>query len=118
MFPQQLEETILNLSEFHRSGAPFIVIGNVIDPSTDGVAPHGQRIERLQHFRDRLDVGHSRIEPFIIAVSVEDDRHSVVNWRSDRVRGCCGKLGTFLILAFCVVVLWAGSKVLDRLHKV
>jgi len=25
---------------------------------------------------------------------------------------------TFLILAVCVAVLWAGSKVLNRLHKV
>jgi hypothetical protein len=24
---------------------------------------------------------------------------------------------TFLILALCVVVLWAGNKALDRLHK-
>jgi len=25
---------------------------------------------------------------------------------------------TFLILALCVLLLWAGSKVLNRLHKV
>jgi hypothetical protein len=28
------------------------------------------------------------------------------------------EMTTFLILALCVVVPWAGNKVLDRLHKV
>ena len=35
-----------------------------------------------------------------------------------RLLGGNQEMTTFLILALCVVVLWAGSKALNRLHKV
>jgi len=35
-----------------------------------------------------------------------------------RLPGGNQEMTTFLILALCVVAFWAGSKVLDRLHKI
>ena len=73
------EETILNLGDFHGSEAFLVVISHVIDPSAHGIAPHQPGIVRLQQFRRRRQILHSRIEPYIVAVGIEDDRHSVMD---------------------------------------
>jgi len=73
------KQTILNLAEFHRSRAFGVVVGRVIDPSADGVAPHQLRIIRPQHFGRCLDIIHSRIEPQVIVVCPEDYGHSIMD---------------------------------------
>src|SRR5216683_2220441 len=86
MFPQLLEETILNLGEFHGHRALRVVIHDAVDPSTDAKASHQSSVVGLQHLRDCLDIGHSRIEPQVVTISVEDDRHTVVNGGCHPVR--------------------------------
>jgi hypothetical protein len=51
----------------------------MIDATAHGVAPHQPGIEWLQEFGDRCDVLHSGVEPQIIAVSIKDDGHPVVD---------------------------------------
>ncbi len=80
-----LEETILNLCEFHDCGAPCVIAGNGVDATAHRVAPHHPGVTRLQHVGHCSHVVHSRIEPQIITVWIKDDRHSVVNGRSHSI---------------------------------
>ena len=73
------ENTTLHLGEFHGRGAGFVVVSHGIDPTAYGVAPHQPSIVGLQQFRRRNHVPHSRIEPHVVAVWVEDDWHTVVD---------------------------------------
>ena len=73
------EEIVLNLDEFHRRGASFIVIDDVIYPSAYRVAPHQTGIVRLQQFRGNVNIPHSGVEPEVVTIWIEDDGHSVVN---------------------------------------
>jgi hypothetical protein len=77
--PPLQEETILNLGEFHGCGAFFVVVRHAIDPSAYGIAPHQPSIVVLQSFRRRTHILHSRIEPQVVAIWIEDDWHAVVD---------------------------------------
>ena len=73
------EETRLSLGEFHGCGAFLVVIGHVIDPSAYGIAPHQLGIIGLQHVGHRTRIVHSRIEPQVVAIRIENDRHAVMD---------------------------------------
>ncbi len=45
-----LEQRTLGLGRFHRGRAFCVVIGDMVDPRADGIAPHGPSVARLQHF--------------------------------------------------------------------
>src|ERR1017187_554711 len=63
-------------------GALLVVVRHAVDPSAHGKAPHPS-IEGLQQIGSRGRVPHSRIEPQVVAVWIEEDWHTVVNsfWR-------------------------------------
>jgi len=44
-----LEQRTLGLGKFHRCRAFCVVIGDMVDPGADGIAPHGPSVARLQH---------------------------------------------------------------------
>jgi len=73
------EETILRVGNHHWSRAIFVIVRHVVDAAADGEAPHLAGIVGLQKFRDDLHVGHAGVEPQIIAVSIKDDRHPVMD---------------------------------------
>jgi hypothetical protein len=56
-----------------------VASSHVIDPRTNGIAPHQPRIVGLQQFGRRNHVPHSRIEPQVIAIWIKNDGHSVVD---------------------------------------
>ena len=47
------EQTILSLSQFYRCGALLVVVGYVIDPRADRIAPHQPSIAGFQQIRHR-----------------------------------------------------------------
>jgi hypothetical protein len=73
------EKPILNLREFHGTGAFLVIIGDVIEPRAHRIASHQPSIVGLHQFRDRRDVVHPRIEPEIIIIGSENDWHAVVD---------------------------------------
>ena len=73
------DQPILNVVQFHGRGARFVVVSNVIDPSTYWKAPHQLGIEGLQQFGCRPPIVHARIKPQIVAVWIKDDWHAVVD---------------------------------------
>jgi hypothetical protein len=73
------EKSCLSLSEFNGCRARFVVIRDIVDTSAYRVAPHQSGIERLQHFRYYLDIGHARIKPQVVVVWIENDGHTVVD---------------------------------------
>jgi hypothetical protein len=72
------EQMILNLAEFHRLRALFVIIRYPVDPRAHWITAHLAGV-RLQQFSDRHYVLHSGIEPQIIAIGIEDDGHPVVD---------------------------------------
>jgi hypothetical protein len=82
------EKTILRVDNHHGSRAIFVIVRHVVDAAADGEAPHLAGIVGLQQFRDNLHVGHAGIEPQIVALAVEDHRHSVVDGCSNGIRHC------------------------------
>ena len=58
-----LEQSILNLHEFHGCRTGFIIIGDVVDPRADGIAPHQPGIVGLQEVGHRSHILHSGVEP-------------------------------------------------------
>jgi hypothetical protein len=80
------EELILNLDEFDRRGASFVVLRHAVDPRAHGIAPHEPGVAGLQQLGRRSYIIHPRIEPQVVAVRLKDDRHAVVDGRGYRVR--------------------------------
>ena len=70
---------ILHLGEFDGTRAFLIIVRHVIYPGAHGIAPHQPSIVGLQQFGDRSGVLHSRIEPEIVVVGIEDGGHPVVD---------------------------------------
>jgi hypothetical protein len=68
----------LRLGEFHGCRA-FLVVGDVIDASAYGITSHQPSIVGLQQLGRRSHVPHSRIEPYFVAVWINNDWHAVVN---------------------------------------
>ena len=96
------EEPILSLDDLHRSRALLVIIRHMIDTTAYRVAPHFAGVVGLHEFRDDLHVSHSRIEPQVVAVRIEDDRHPVVDGRRHLVRGRCQDRACLDDLAACV----------------
>ena len=63
-----------------------VIIRNGIDPTADGIAPHHPGVIWLEHVGHCSHVVHSRIEPQIITVWIEDDRHSIMDGRGHSIR--------------------------------
>src|ERR1035441_1483992 len=53
-----LQESILNPCQFDGYAAFFVIVRNVVDPSTDGIAPHQPSIVGPQQFGRRNHVRH------------------------------------------------------------
>jgi hypothetical protein len=73
------KEWLLILRNLHPLRTLHIIIPHMIDPRAYRVAPHEAGVVRLQKFGDRCNVLHSRIEPQVIAVWIENDWHPVVD---------------------------------------
>ena len=73
------EYSILSKCEFHSSAASFVVARHGIDPSAHRIAPHQPSVEGLQQVGRRGHIRHSRIEPNVVGVWIEDDWHAVVD---------------------------------------
>lgn len=74
------------ISSTRAERARRIIVHHGIDPGTHRKAPHKSRIARLQHFRHRPHIPHSRIQPNLVAPRFENDRHSIVDSRSHSIR--------------------------------
>ena len=73
------EKPILGFGDVQRSRALFVIVPHMIDATAHGVAPHLPAVIGLQQFRHRRYVLHSRIEPQIVAVGMENHKHPVVD---------------------------------------
>jgi hypothetical protein len=58
-----LEQSILNLHEFHGCRTGFVIIGDVVDPRAHGIAPHQSGVVGLQEVGHRSHILHSGVEP-------------------------------------------------------
>ena len=58
-----LEQSILNLLEFHGCRTGFVIIGDVVDPRAHGIAPHQPGIVGLQEVGHRSHILHAGVEP-------------------------------------------------------
>ena len=65
-----------------------IVILHLVDSTAHSVRAHQAGIEGFQQIRERVNICHSWIEPRVIIIAVESDRHSVVNSRGHCVGRC------------------------------
>ena len=80
------KQPTLNFGERDLCRAIRVIIGDIVDPTADGITPHQARIVRLQEFRRLPHLSHPRIEPQIVAVGIQDDGHAVVDRRGHGVR--------------------------------
>jgi uncharacterized membrane protein YfcA len=96
------KEYILSLGKLHGATALFIVVPYVIDSRIYGIAPHQPSMVRLQQLGRCGTIVHARIEPQIIAVLVEDDGHTVVDWCGHSIRHCGQDQAGFDPIVVCV----------------
>jgi hypothetical protein len=80
-----LEKAVLNFGRLHEPGAFFVIMSHVINPVAYGIAAHQPSIAGPQQVGHCGHVLHARIEPEIVAVSIKDDWHSVMNQRCDGI---------------------------------
>jgi hypothetical protein len=73
------EKTSLSLCEFHGCGTFLTVVSNMVDPTAYGIAPHQPSIAGPQQFGGSTHVPHPGIEPQVVAIWIEDDRHAGVD---------------------------------------
>jgi hypothetical protein len=82
------EQGILGRFDNHnRHGAFRVVILHLIDPTADGIITHQPGVERFQQIREQCNLCHSRIEPQIVVIWLENYGHSVVGLRCHRIWG-------------------------------
>jgi hypothetical protein len=65
-----------------------IIILNLIDSGAHRITSH-ESVERFEHLRYRRQVSVGRVQPKIVMVGLENDRHSVVNVGQKRI--WCGR---------------------------
>jgi len=81
------EQAGLLFSERYRPRTLLVVVSNVVDPATHGIATHLSTVAGRQQITDLICVLHPRIKPEVIAIGIEDHGHSVVDGGGDLVGG-------------------------------
>src|ERR1700689_2613643 len=68
------EQPTLSFRKLHGRGARFVVVHHGIDPRANGIASHEPGIIGLQQIGDRRShILHSRIEPQVVGIWIEND---------------------------------------------
>jgi hypothetical protein len=66
-----------------------IIVLSLIDSRAYRVPPHQRGVERLQHLGKRNRVSEGWVQPKIVVVRAQDNRHSVVNIEQERIWSRC-----------------------------
>src|SRR5271155_5407528 len=81
------KKTALRLTDLNRCRTFWVIVGRSIDPRADREATRLPSVEWLQEFRDHSRIRCARIEPSIVAMRIENHRHSVMDRSGKCV--CC-----------------------------